>query len=113
LTYDIDEYIVIVSLIFVFYRVKYQLSSKPPKSMLDFVRELETISEINSLLDSLNPIDRVTLLNDDPRFDWVMDYVRPVKEAARIPPPGGMEALKDEVQRLIRESSSVFPPPKK
>jgi len=89
------------------------LSRKPPKSMLDFVRELETISEINSLLERLNPIDRVTLLNDNPRFDWVVDYVRPINETPRIPPPGGMEALREEVQRLVSESSSSLPPPKK
>jgi len=89
------------------------MSQVPPKSFSEFVLELELTVEVNSLLKKLSTTDRIDLVNNNPRFDWVVDYIEPMSRSPRIPPPNGIVELRKEVARITSGYSSPSPPPKK
>jgi hypothetical protein len=68
--------------------------------MADIEAGLQRTVETNRQLDRLNPLDRMNLLNNSPRFDWVNSHVNPLYSSPITPPLGGMTDLRSEVDRI-------------
>jgi len=85
------------------------MSWKPPKSMSDIEAGLQMTSEINSQLGRINPIDRMNLLNT-PKFNWVHNYVNPLRSSPITPPLGGMVDPRNEVNSITGPFYSTHSP---